>query len=266
MGLGAAEAVGQPGAGRVIAVFRHACYLRFGGHVLALTTPKVPIGPVHLRSSVSPGTCVVGASVVVADGCLRAGDQRLSLTGAGIWRGPLPGPDAVTAHPHLIEQVLGAPSSRSALHQPIYRPRLQAARAAVAEGDLAAACRLLGGLGPGLTPSGDDALAGLLLAARLRSPATEDHLVRLARGVDSHQISRSFLLWAARGQSLEPVHRCLMALGAGDARAASAAAADLAAWGHTSGADLMLGLHLGLTVPRAALGSGSGSSGHFHAL
>ncbi|MDQ1426756.1 MAG: hypothetical protein QOK39_232, partial [Acidimicrobiaceae bacterium] len=98
-----------------------------------------------------------------------------------------------------------------------------------------------GGLGPGLTPSGDDTLAGILLAARLRRPEAEDHLVALAKTVATHEISRAFLLWAARGQSIEPVHRLL----AGDATAAR----DLAAFGHTSGADLALGLRYGLTAP-----------------
>jgi hypothetical protein len=109
---------------------------------------------------------------------------------------------------------------------------------ASARHDLASVGRLLGGLGPGLTPSGDDALAGIFLATRLRGPETERHLVDLATRVDTHEISRAFLTWAARGHSIEPVHRLL----AGD----GSAAADLLAVGHTSGADLALGLQWGL--------------------
>ena len=149
-----------------------------------------------------------------------------------LWQGELP------THCTIDLDLLAPVARRSALLSP---PLASRWRGATEQHDLAVVCRILGGLGPGLTPSGDDALAGVLLAARLSRPEAEDHLVALAKTVATHEISRAFLIWAARGQSIEPVHRLL----AGDA----AAARDLAAFGHTSGADLALGLHFGLRAP-----------------
>ncbi len=149
-----------------------------------------------------------------------------------LWQGELPPRRAINL------ELLAPIARRSALLAP---PLARRWRAATEQHDLAGACRILGGLGPGLTPSGDDALAGILLAARLGRPEAEDHLVALAKSVATHEISRAFLIWAARGQSIEPVHRLL----AGDATAAR----DLLAFGHTSGADVALGLHFGLKAP-----------------
>jgi hypothetical protein len=70
-------------------------------------------------------------------------------------------------------------------------------------------------------------------------------LVELAARARTNDIARAFLLWAARGQSIEPVHRFLAAVAAQDEQAARSALADLLRVGHTSGADLATGLRLG---------------------
>jgi hypothetical protein len=218
-GVGAAAAIASAPSGTVIAVFPRAAYVRFPAGVVALTAPGVSPGPLHLRAPLDPSALRVGATFVVPTGWDKA----------TVWRGTLPDPETVDA------ALLAPVARRSALLTPPYRDRW---RAASEQGDLAAAARILGGLGPGLTPSGDDALAGMLLAARMGGPEIEGDLVTLARRVDTHEISLAYLHWAARGQSTEAVHRLL----AGDATAS----ADLAACGHTSGADLALGLLAGL--------------------
>ena len=114
---------------------------------------------------------------------------------------------------------------------------------ALAAGDLMAAARSLGGRGRGLTPAGDDVLAGLLIvAAALRIPARE-------RWVPPGRTRspRSYLRWAAHGHSVEPVHGLLDAAARGDAAAARSAARWLLSIGASSGADLAYGL-----VPRPA--------------
>ena len=105
----------------------------------------------------------------------------------------------------------------------------------------------LGGVGPGLTPAGDDCLAGILLVARIRGgEAAEAELVAVAGSVDTNDVAAAFLVWAARGQSIEPVHRFLVSAARGDATRATDALAALVGFGHSSGADLALGLRLGL--------------------
>jgi hypothetical protein len=192
---------------------------------VALTGPAVPLGPLHVSSRFEFEHLAAGDRFIVPDHWRRT---------PTIWRGALPGPSDVQV------QLWSSAAKRSALLAP---PLVHRWEAAARQTNLAAVCRLLGGLGPGLTPSGDDALAGILLAARVRQPDAEERLVALAARVDTHEIARAFLHWAARGQSIEPVHRLL----AGD----PTAAADLRSFGHTSGADLTLGLWHGLTTIRA---------------
>jgi hypothetical protein len=104
----------------------------------------------------------------------------------------------------------------------------------------------LAGLGPGLTPSGDDVLAGILLVASLTGRFSPSQLRAAADTDRTHDISRSFLRWAANGHSIEPVHDLLFAVAAG--RPTHQAEQAVAAIGATSGHDLLLGLRLALSL------------------
>ncbi len=120
-------------------------------------------------------------------------------------------------------------------------------RSRLGRGDLVGAAGLLVGRGPGLTPAGDDVLAGLLFAARLLGgPEAEGRLESIAHGARTTLISRAFLLWAARGQAIAPVHDLLDAAVAGRRRLARSAAAALGRVGESSGADFALGLRWGI--------------------
>jgi hypothetical protein len=221
MGVGAAAATAASAPGTVIACCTKAVYVRFPSGIVALTAPSVPLGPLHVSSTLDFAHLAVGDTFAVPDRWRRS---------SAIWRGAVPDPFDVQP------ELWATAARRSPL---LSEPFVHRWEAAAQLTDLAAVCRLLGGLGPGLTPSGDDALAGMLLAVHIRQPDADERLVVLADQVDTHEIARAFLVWAARGQSIEPVHRLL----SGDATAA----ADLLAFGHTSGADLALGLWHGLT-------------------
>lgn len=137
--------------------------------------------------------------------------------------------------------------------------RLHALAAALArpqpESMLAAATGLLG-VGPGLTPSGDDALGGALFAlAHLPGPApdwmaaTIDAIHATARE-RTHPISASLLVDLAAGRSYAVLHEFMRALVAGrDAPALSAALTALVTLGHTSGWDLFAGFALAVLQP-----------------
>jgi hypothetical protein len=253
LGTGAAEVLSRPGVGKVVAGFRRAAYVRFPAGIVALSSMQVPSGPLHLRSRLPIDGLRDGDRVEVrveaGEGSIRCAAGALRLAELPVWAASLPDVDALERATDAAAEVLDPAAGRSALLWPSYAGRLRSAVRAVEDGDLDQAAGRLGGLGPGLTPSGDDALAGILVAARMRWTSTaEARLTDLAAGVRTHEISCAFLHWAARGQSIRPLHQCVTALAAGDRHRAEAAVGALAAYGHTSGADLSLGLLLGLVV------------------
>ena len=127
-----------------------------------------------------------------------------------------------------------------------------ATRAELAALDLDAARVLLQGRGAGLTPAGDDVLAGLLLVHRWWWPGS-DEARAVAAAADTTELSRAFLRWAAVGQSVQPVHELAAAAGR-DHAAAVAAARVVAGIGGSSGAGAARGPAGGRGAPRERIG------------
>ena len=225
-GMGAAEALAHPGEAEVLASFPKAVYLATPAGIAALVAPGVEPGPLHVLLDASP----------------TPEAAHIGLGGAPIWRGALPDPGPLAAALPLILEVL-APVAGGNL---VPVERAAAAVLALGKGDLPEVAARLGGAGPGLTPAGDDALGGILFA--LGALGCGDDLVAVARRVRTTAISGAFLLWAARGQALGPVHDLLAAAVAGDVPAASSAAGSLRQVGHSSGADFAQGLSWGLSA------------------
>ncbi|HEV8673813.1 MAG TPA: DUF2877 domain-containing protein [Methylomirabilota bacterium] len=101
------------------------------------------------------------------------------------------------------------------------------------------------GLGPGLTPSGDDLLGGAMIALRAfgRPDAAErlaDRLLPRARS-RTHRISLAHLASAADGEGMAALHALLAALCEPDLPQLHACLDALAAVGHTSGWDALAG-------------------------
>ncbi|OQA29056.1 MAG: hypothetical protein BWY59_00554 [Verrucomicrobia bacterium ADurb.Bin345] len=108
------------------------------------------------------------------------------------------------------------------------------------------AVKQIAGCGYGLTPSGDDFLAGALLALRLlNAPASVG--ARIARAAKTgNALSNHFIELAAAGRAPEDVKQLATALSAGTPADVSRAARRVFALGETSGADLCTGLALTL--------------------
>ena len=108
------------------------------------------------------------------------------------------------------------------------------------------------GLGPGLTPSGDDALVGLFAAWLALDPPGLRHARGRGRSLlaslvahapeRTTPISAELLYHLARGRLSDPLRRLLVALAGDDESEVGAAAASVAAWGHTSGRDGIAGV------------------------
>jgi hypothetical protein len=250
----------SPATGVLRAVFGRAAYVDFGDRLLAVGDAGVPSGPLHLRVRRLP-MLVHGERVTLAESVAELCGIRytsaahswgwegvITLDGAARWRPAPVDAGGLARHAGLARAVLGG--LRPALAGPI----LERVRGLVAAGDLVGAAHLLGGRGPGLTPAGDDVLAGILIVAAV-GPDPVDAAVRAAaaEAAPTTDVARAFLRWAARGQSIAPVHDLLAAIAAGEPVAARRALERLSSIGASSGSDLAAGLGL-------ALAAGQGST------
>jgi len=132
-----------------------------------------------------------------------------------------------------------------------YADQIQRGMHKVFHGDLLEGIRDLKGCGPGLTPGGDDFIAGLLIGLhvlqKLRGqnfqPAA-DAIFHAARGGNIY--SNTFLDLARRGLFSGCLKELLRALLSGNRRSVRQAAEALFAVGASSGADLVTGFFLTL--------------------
>jgi len=120
----------------------------------------------------------------------------------------------------------------------------------------------LAGLGPGLTPSGDDYLAGfaaawVLAAAALgrRGPERAEVPRALARGAapGASPLGRAWIAHAARGEVAEPMARFLTALLGGAPQALAVSTRGVLGLGASSGTDWMVGALSGVDALLAAI-------------
>jgi Protein of unknown function (DUF2877) len=154
----------------------------------------------------------------------------------------------------LHQETRETPLAKIAL--PLLRLLLQASR----QRDLATvekAARGLAGLGPGLTPSGDDTLGGfmgVMVLAGSQSGMDREANKQLVEVIASSArprttlLSATLLAHAARGEVAEHVGELLMALTLPEEETATVlqAAERVLAYGACSGGDTLLGLLLGL--------------------
>lgn len=170
-------------------------YVEFAGHVIAVTRPGAPRMPNGIGCKSIPRP---GQPVLLGAGQLRLG------------------PDAV---------------SEGRIWDPVPQVRVSLMAKPQWELDLTE----LAGRGPGLTPYGDDLLAGYLTGLVLwgGERATAEEIAEAA-AVRTTSLSAALLRHAARGELPEPAHELLEV---GDP-------APLARFGHSSGGGLMLGLAL----------------------
>ncbi|MPZ78930.1 MAG: DUF2877 domain-containing protein [Actinophytocola sp.] len=108
------------------------------------------------------------------------------------------------------------------------------------------------GRGPGLTPSGDDVLVGMIAALWFvgeidaSSLAPLRHLLADGALRLTTDISVEYLHHACRGMVVGPLHDLLLALDRSDSSTTADAVSRLCRYGHTSGMDCLLGVVTGL--------------------
>lgn len=267
----ALERPGRPA--RVLGIFPAAAYLADAdGTVLTVCTHdavRLPNAVVlAARTSASPFTAL--GPLVDGEWAARIGDGVVTIGPLWVeavrwWTPPRPAPpsgvDALRAGIAALSTAIGegigglpgrARADLAALGRHVTAD-LDPERAATV------AFTLLG-LGPGLTPSGDDVLCGFLLALRhlTADPALTRCAADLGARVAAHAVGRTtdlsaaLLVHAAHGDGCTQLVGLITAVGRG--HDVFPAVRSLLTVGHTSGADLALGV---LAGAEAAVGIGS---------
>jgi Protein of unknown function (DUF2877) len=274
-----AEALCRSAAGANLeVVFERSLYLRCGDEFICIGEPDIGNGPLTLTGSIGwrPFALQPGQPVAVCDRHITIGDAvRFTLNKSESWRAP-PWPASPSAV-RLIETctalerrvtvdapeeglariVLKSSPAKWAPLARIARPRtamfeswlsgLLDGHAPVMAGH--EPVQGLIGLGPGLTPSGDDFLVGALallaaIGARHAHAALAGAIKQALPGATA-PLSACFLRAAAAGHVGENLHRAVSALMSGEVDAVVGTIANI---GHSSGWDMMAGIAIALRV------------------
>lgn len=255
----------RAGRATVHSVFERVINLRSaGGDLFAIAAAGaddapdtvVAAGPLAV-AGVAPGELVHASAERLA----MANGIELAIAGARPWRPVLP---AYPAHQERLRRHLGVVRrSLAAVWAPctsvsplgrelagLLAHRRQLLCAAIAAGDRDAACRhgqAMLGLGPGLTPSGDDFLAGFLVVLHLPGGPGEtfqDLGELIVNGAErcTNAISVAMLRAAAQGRVRERVIALLRELVAGEPHGVDGALGHVLAIGSSSGGDMAAGI------------------------
>lgn len=277
----AADSLARPRAGHVIAVFDRGFYIAFGAELVFLGAADLAMGPLNLATSApertnwKQGGVRMDDRVTVTGGCLIVGSRfRFALGGVAIWR---PEPDPVTPNPTDVSRGLAGFRDASDGRLPLeglgsfvrhatdeapLEKVMEPSRAWVRElhdwlveafrgRETPRAPDITGlvGFGPGLTPSGDDVIAGALITAHALKEEEVAH--RLWDSIQprldaTNVISQRHLRAAAGGFGQRDIHDAIGAMLKGRAD-------DYRAWidgidgiGHSSGWDAIAGATLTL--------------------
>lgn len=230
------------GAGQVLAVYRRSLLWLAGlDEPLTLAWDPALRGPLTLEVD-SPVTRVAPGDRVTRTGSwLSLGPHAVVDLSAAVQHDPiLPylAPDRAVALARALEVA-------TAWGDETLRHRAAELAAALQLGNPPAVDRLIG-LGRGLTPSGDDFLAGMLAALQATGspaagPLSAAILPALGR---TTLVARHFLKWAVQRRYSEVIRSVFASAGA------DADVADLLATGATSGADTAAGIRAGLILYR----------------
>ncbi len=206
-----------------------------------------------------PGLTLVGGGRVEWSG--PAG--KVAVVVARWWAPPrVPCGAAASVGQAATDELRAAASARDVGLRP---ERIAALAAAPDDATQATAALGLLGRGPGLTPSGDDVLAGFLIGGRVcaRRAIGVERAVAEHAGRATNALSTRLLRHAARGECVPELAAAVAALCRKPTSALPAAAGEAAtaagrllAVGHTSGAALAHGLLAAVQAPPAANESG----------
>jgi hypothetical protein len=226
--LWAGSGVTLRGEGAVEIALHPGGYVRLGDDYVLVAVPRAPRGPLTLLVSGLEGHPLQPGDRAWVDDALHVGE-------------------------HMIPLVAATPPARSGALRPGWRAALVAALESLpapphelAEGiaalrarDIGAAVAALAGRGEGLTPAGDDVLAGYAAWRHATGEASTAGSLAVGR---ASPIGLAYLRCAERGELPDVAARVVAAIRAGDASLARRRARALSRWGASSGAAMLWGV------------------------
>jgi Protein of unknown function (DUF2877) len=283
-----ARAIRQEGwTGEVIAVHARSCYLMGDdSDIYAVVAESLGNGPLNVVIPAATSQWLsglsAGSSAASSAELLLLGDSlEIGLEHAALWdpkaypalgadleglrrslaeifrtaSADSPGHSLARLLPYLDEEDLPSPLD-GVIHFPRSHALIAGLRDALVQRNrrsLKVVASSLAGLGSGLTPSGDDFLAGVLLAIALAQEhqANADlgeigALLLETAAARTHEISGAHLRTALAGEVGERWHPLIAAISAGNAERAGDAALSVMKIGETSGADMLAGFLVGM--------------------
>ncbi len=243
----------SPRPARVLARFQNAVNFVIEDQVIALVTPDIGNGPFHAVVSTLPEGDLPREVRIRREGdALHVGPWALAMpTEPARWN-PRPAWEALTLDPAALARLrtlAEAAARRDTAGSPFAALLLgdtpPALRDAASIAALLPVVPQIAGLGPGLTPSGDDFLAGVMLGLWTKGAgqmAEGEWQARIfeAAAPRTHRLSRAFLRAVRDGLASEPWHDLLHAL-SDSTRPLDPAVARVLAFGSSSGLDMVSG-------------------------
>jgi Protein of unknown function (DUF2877) len=198
------------GEGRVCAVFKRSFYLRAGDRYACVGDASIGRGPLN---------------AIVADFAPPALGDTITLSVESTWQPAMVSTEGFPDFAALRDAALGrVPADGlgclvTGTDNPLSahaQPALDALEDWIAGNSLDSSAERLIGLGPGLTPAGDDYLGGVMVALHMLERGAQAGALwqwlepRLAQR--THPISAAHLGAAAAGEAHEALHHCLSTL------------------------------------------------------
>jgi hypothetical protein len=277
-GVLAREFCRQNARAEVAAVFERSIYLRAADMFVCLGEPSIGNGPLTLIADFRTSRLQRGQAASISERGITIGDTAcFTFDQCELWRPPR-WPHSLS--PLQLIDVGQAIAGRMAAEAPVEgfgglhcgseTPLARIARRRIARFEAwlgnaletdrvsSEAVQDLIGLGPGLTPSGDDFLAGALalldaLAETQAHSALASAINASPRGLTS-PLSRCLLRAAATGHIGATLHRAISAVISGDIDTAVATIRNI---GHSSGWDMLAGAVTALQLVASARSRGS---------
>jgi len=254
---------------------------------LAIVEPGIANGPLNGVLARAPergwttAVAATGTWLNIRNRCIIGGGAEFDAAGAGLWDASrrfagisLAASASLAAHDtiaRLLGEVAGTDGMASvvlgrtvASSSPVARLTVEAVAGlrtvleqlcggrAHCDGAPGQHALAILGLGPGLTPAGDDVVVGVLVTLGCFGPrAAAEALARSVDAAASQRTSRfsaALLRWAGCGLAGEPLMQLMDAIAGGSDNELAAAVRAASAVGHSSGADAVAGVLIALSL------------------